>query len=395
MGKYGHQAKSRPNIWEYSFMIAGDSGIGKSTILKEIAERTVGVDGYIALNVGDEDGHSSIRGGIITEDVPDYKTWYAITDDIIKNKDTDYPDLKVLIIDTLDEFISRALEPEAVRQWNLTLSPQDKKATSIKSSWLGFGKGEKKAVEIALNRIKQLEKVGVHVWFSYHMKKTNVIDTVTLASYVQLTANLEKTYFEAFKTKIQLVGVANVDREIVEEKLGRKNIVTHKEETVQRAKSEERRISFRDPAFAIDSKSRFHAIVDEIPMDADAFIKAFYDAIEAYEESVRNNPYNKGRIETAPVKETTQEHEPEAEQDIKEQAVEEVDTEKDTIDENNTGVLQRYDTEQIVADCRAAFKTADTETKKQVKALLNGGKLSEDMDVDVLIDISKLLNVEV
>ena len=301
--KYGKQAAKRGNIWDYSFIICGESGLGKSTILKEIAERTVGNDGYISLNIGGEDGHSSIRGGIITEDVPDYKTWWAITEDIIKNKETDYPDLKVLIVDTLDEWIPM-LENESVRQWNATLSPADKKATSVKSAWLGFGKGEKKAVEIGLKRIKQLEAVGVHVWYACHVKKSNVVDPVTLETYVQLTANLEKTYFEAFKTKVQLVGVCNIDRDIVEEKLGRKNIVTHKEETVKRVKGEERRINFRDPAFAIDSKSRFDDIPEAIPMDADVFIETFNAAIKAYEDSVTNNPYNKGVVLSEPKKVT-------------------------------------------------------------------------------------------
>ena len=44
---------------------------------------------------------------------------------------------------------------------------------------------------------------------------------------------------------------------------------------------ETRKIKFRDEGYAVDAGSRFSDIVSEVPMDADAFIKAIEDAIRA------------------------------------------------------------------------------------------------------------------
>ena len=40
-----------------------------------------------------------------------------ISNDIIKNKDADYPNLKVVIIDTLDQLID-CTEKQAIDDWN-------------------------------------------------------------------------------------------------------------------------------------------------------------------------------------------------------------------------------------------------------------------------------------
>jgi hypothetical protein len=181
------------------------------------------------------------------------------------------------------------------------------------------------------------------------------------------------------------VGVCNIDRDIVEEKLGRKNIVTHKEETVKRVKGEERRINFRDPAFAIDSKSRFDDIPEAIPMDADVFIETFNAAIKAYEDSVTNNPYNKGadltepkKVTPAPVVEETES--PTYEEDPEIEATE-------TTEDNDNKASR-------IEECRNLFKAADVTVKKQVKAILNGGKLDLEMDDEVLNKIYILLTSE-
>lgn len=65
--------------------------------------------------------------------------------------------------------------------------------------------------------------------------------------------------FNKLKTKLHFLGVASINREISKEKKNGKdkNVI----------KSESRRITFRDDNYAIDSKSRFAEIVDEIPLD--------------------------------------------------------------------------------------------------------------------------------
>jgi hypothetical protein len=91
---------------------------------------------------------------------------------------------------------------------------------------------------------------------------------------------MPQKYFNAIKTKVHFLGVAAIDREIVKEKTGKKNVVTGQDIKKGVVKSETRRITFRDDNFVIDSKSRFADIVESIPFDVDAMIEAITDAIK-------------------------------------------------------------------------------------------------------------------
>ena len=79
---------------------------------------------------------------------------------------------------------------------------------------------------------------------------------------------------------MHFIGLAYIDRNIVTEKTGRKDI-KGKDITTNKVTSEARVINFRDDTYAVDSKSRFANIVDKIPFDVDALIKAMQDAILA------------------------------------------------------------------------------------------------------------------
>lgn len=276
MGKYGRKNIISENIWDYNIGIIGESGIGKSTVMKEMLEKTVGSDGYLMLNIGKEDGHSAIEG-ISTDNAPDWDTFDDIVQDIVENKEADYPDLKVVGIDTMDQLFE-ITEPEVIRLHNVA-NPDKAPIQTIKAAFGGFQAGEDKAIELVLDRLWKLKSVGVSFVVIGHTKKRDVEDVVTGQTYSTLTTNMSQRYFNAIKTKLHLLGVASIDREIVKEKTGKKNMVTHKDIEKGRILSESRRITFRDDNYTIDSKSRFSDIVDEIPLDADAFIKAMQDAI--------------------------------------------------------------------------------------------------------------------
>lgn len=126
-----------------------------------------------------------------------------------------------------------------------------------------------------------MKKVGVSFVIIGHTKNRNQTDPITGEDYMQLTTNMPQRYFNALKTKVHFLGVASVDREIVKEKTGKKNVVTGQVETKGVVKGETRRITFRDDNYVVDSKSRFADIVPEIPFDSDALIKALTDAIKS------------------------------------------------------------------------------------------------------------------
>lgn len=284
--KFGKKNEVKIDPLKYNLALIGQSGIGKTTVIKEYCEKLCGEDGYLFLEIGKEDGADAISG-INYLNCPDWDGDYdednnsigfmTVVDDIIENKTSDWKDLKVIVIDTYDELFAIA-EPEVVRMHNKEF-PQ-KRVKSIKAAFGGFQAGEDKAIELVLDALWNLKRVGVSFIVIGHTKTRNVTDPVTGEDYMQLTTNMSQKYFNAIKTKVHFLGVAAIDREIVKEKTGKKNIVTGQEIKKGVIKSETRKITFRDDNFVIDSKSRFADIVESIPLDSDALIEAITDAIK-------------------------------------------------------------------------------------------------------------------
>lgn len=284
--KFGKKNEIKIDPLAYNMMLIGESGIGKTTIIKEYCEKLAGEDGYMFLEMGKEDGADAING-IQYLTCPEWDAEYdemtntigfnTFIEDVIKNRSTDWKDLKVVVIDTLDELFAIA-EPEVIRMHNK--ENPNKRVKSIKAAFGGFMAGEDKAIEIVQDRLWSLKSVGVSFIIIGHTKTRNVTDPVTGEDYMQMTTNMSQRSFNAIKTKVHFLPVASVDRNIIKEK-GKKNVVTGEVETKGVLKGETRKITFRDDNFVIDSKSRFANIVPEIPLDADALIEAITDAIKA------------------------------------------------------------------------------------------------------------------
>lgn len=285
--KFGRKNEIKIDPLAYNFMLIGESGIGKTTIIKEYCEKLAGDDGYMFLETGKEDGQDAINGlNYITcdewdgdyDEMSNTMGFATFIDDVVENKATDWPNLKVVVIDTLDELFA-ITEPEVIRMYNK--ENPNKRVKSIKAAFGGFMAGEDKAIEIVEDKLWSLKKVGVSFIIIGHTKTRNQTDPITGEDYMQLTTNMSQRYFNALKTKVHFLGVASIDREIVKEKTGKKNVVTGQVETKGVVKGETRRITFRDDNYVVDSKSRFAEIVPEIPLDSDALIQAFTDAIKA------------------------------------------------------------------------------------------------------------------
>lgn len=384
---YGKRSKISDNLYDYSLMICGESGIGKTTVISEVCEKEFGEDGYLLLNTGDEEGVSAIDD-VTYEDVPNFKKFVEICNDIIKNKKTEYPNLKVMIIDTLDQLIDLT-QKKAIENWNREnmKNKNFKKAKTLNSVEGGFGAGYDVVFNMIYDQVRALRKVGVRVWYTCHSKTKDIVDPVTSASYTTLTSNLAQRYFNDFKTKVHIVGVACLDRSIEAEGTGRKDIITKKEITVNKIKDEKRKIVFRDDSYSVDSKSRFSGIVDEIPLDSDELIKALKDAIQ-------NSKKKKKVVKNAVVKPTPQpEPEDEIEEDVDDVIEDDVvkadeDLMEDVIDED---VSDDYP-EDLREHVKELYKTCgDADLKTKVKGIIKQyGKLSE-VDDDGLKEMYDLL----
>lgn len=283
---YGKKNVIKIDPLSYNIGLIGESGIGKTTIIKEMCEKLVGEDGYRFLECGKEDGADGIDG-INYLNCPEWSMDYDeytnsigfedFVDDVVEHKSTEYPDLKTVVIDTYDQLIEIA-KPEVIRMHNA--DNPEKPVKSIKAAFGGYGSGEDKATEIVLNKLWELKSVGVHFIIIGHVKQRQQEDVVTGQTYTSLTTNMSIRDFNAIKTKLHFLGVASIDREIVQEKTGKKD---NKKKDILKGviTKESRKITFRDDSYSIDSKSRFADIVPECDFSVDALIQALTDAIKA------------------------------------------------------------------------------------------------------------------
>ena len=292
MGKFGKKNDVKLDPLAYNILLLGEGKIGKTTLIKEVCEKLSEgkEETYLFMEIGTERGCDAIQNVNhinCPEWLMDYDDnmnaagFFDVCEDIIENKVSDYPNLRVVIWDTYDQLINIA-EQEAIRLWNKECREKgqpDKMAKSINSAWGGFGRGEKKAMELMFDLQAKLRLVGVSVIYIGHVKTKDISDAVTGETYQVLTSDQQQNYFNALKKNLHFLGLAYIDRKIVKQKTGKKTI-NGKDEYVSKVSGETRKIKFRDDNYAVDSGSRFAEITPEIDFDADEFIKALTDAIE-------------------------------------------------------------------------------------------------------------------
>lgn len=382
---FGKRSTVSKNLYDYSIMLCGESGVGKTTVMSELCEKEFGEDGYLLLNTGDEDGVSAIDG-VTYEDVPTFKKFVDVCNDIVKNKDVDYPNLKVVLADTLDQLL-KITETYAIDAWNKdhVNVKNFKKAKTLNSVEGGFGAGYDVVFNLIYDRVRALDKVGVKFWYTCHSKSKDIVDPITSTAYTTLTSNMAQRYFNDFKTKVHVVGVACIDRTIEEENTGRKDIINKRDITVNKVTDEKRKIVFRDDSYSVDSKSRFAGIVNEIPLDCDSFSKALHDAINSSIGSeAKNNIKQKNSVSK---KTATKKGEPKPEHASEDDDIDAEDSTTETPEENASEYPSDLD-----STIRTMFKECeDADLKTKVKAVIKPyGKLS-DVDEDGLKQIYDIL----
>lgn len=390
MGKFGRRVEVSTDLSSFMIGVMAPSGFGKSTLMYQVCEKEFGPDGYIIFDMSTENGTAALQGAV-AEQILTWKKMKEVVDDIVKNKQTDYPSLRVVILDTLDSAFDAA-EEFCVKTWNAeNMGKQGfTPATSINSVEGGFGKGLDKVIETVKKEIVRLNKVGVGVWWTAHVKEKDQSDLFTGANYTSLTANMPIKYFNSIKNSSHVISFGYFDRSIEKQEVGEANPVTKKKKERKAVVDETRKLKFRDDALIADAKSRFSHIVDEINLDSDEFIKAIKDAIAAERSNggVITNPVALKKIEpvSAPV---TDEESPASAPITKEEPKSEPEIEPEVVEPAS-------DLETLCIHIREKYTAAPDDVKKNVKAILeaNGTKrLTVSLGEDVLTEIANIVGL--
>lgn len=376
--KFGKTYKMSEKFEDYSYIINGVGGIGKTTLVYEIGRLITGSnEGTFIITCGGENKPKHIPDAF-GDVAPDFKTFVAIVKELCSNKEA-YPYTKFVAIDSLDEF-ARIAEAYVIAEWNATCDINER-AKSISQAYKGFQKGESRACDLMIQQVIKLQEAGYSLLEIGHTKTKSKTDVITQVQFDQLTCNLDNKYYNALKDKVNLVAMCYFQH-IIENVEEKKNAFTKKMDKVGDLVDRKRIMVFADDDNAIDCKSHFEYITHQIDFSAEGFVKAVEEAIALKLEAFNGNAPKKPTKTTKPVpapvvvEDDLDEDEPPFDVD------EELD---DTIDVD-------FDFDAVRTEIRNKNKAGTPEQKKAVKALLNstGKKLDELEDVEIL---TKMLEV--
>jgi hypothetical protein len=400
---FGRKNTVNKDLFAYNIMLLGEAGVGKTSMMADVMRRFCKEDEYLMLQIGKEEGCKAING-LMWEQITTWKEFTSFVDEVVKNRD-DWGTLRCVVIDTIDQLIE-VCTPHVIKMWNS--SQMGKKdfspAVTLNQAWGGFGKADEYMMGLILDQIWRLKSVGVAVFVVGHTRRRDNVDPVSGLTYSTMSAAISLKNFDALKTKMDIVSIAYINREMTSKEFGRENIMTKKKDKINEVTNEARMVAFRSSAYVLDSKSRFPDIIDEVPMDANAFVDAIQDAINKAAErgidveplSPKAAPAKKNTKKAAPAPVVEEEDELE---DVLAQLKESVQTDEIPFDVEDEVDMFADDDEVIDADpiitldsdrlaaIRTAFKAADASVKKEVKKYLANysNKLSEEMhqsDVD-------------
>lgn len=391
---YGKKNVISTDLSRLVFGLLGEPGIGKSSTIYKMAEQEFGEDSYLLLDVGSEWGSEYIYG-VMAEQTETFKKFLDVTNDIIKNKSIEYPNLKVVIIDTIDALFEIG-EPYLVKLYNQEHMGEKnfKPVTTINAAEGGFMHGQDRLIEIVVNQIVKLRKAGVGVWYTGHVKRRSNDDAFTGETYDMITTNMSQRYFAAIRNKSHAIGIAYIDRALTEQEIGKENPVTHEKKTITKVVSESRKVKFRDDSYTADSKSRLANITEEVLLDADEILQALKDAINSANGVGTKTPTPKLSTKKPPVTNDPDDDLLDRPKAVAESAEEDVDIFAEDEAPTDDDPIVALDTERMNA-IRMAFKSADASTKNSIKAILAnyGGKLVAELKASDAAKIEEILGL--
>ena len=396
--KFGVINKMSEKFEDYSYIINGVGGIGKTTLVYEIGKIVTGSDeGTFIITCGGENKPKHIPGAF-GDVAPDFKTFCAIVKELCDNK-AEYPATKFIAIDSLDEY-ARICENFVVAEWNATCDINER-AKSIAQAYKGYQKGENRACDLMIQQIIKLQNAGYSILEIGHTKTKLKEDILTKVQFEQLTCNLDNKYYNALKDKVNLVAMCYWEN-VVENIEEKKNAFTKKMDKVGELTDRKRVMVFADDDNAIDTKTHFEYITHKIDLSAEGLIKAVEEAIAIKLGAAEDKPKKTTKKKAPKVEEPVEEIEEITDDEVK-YALED-DTEditKGIIDDIFEDELEGEDEavapvdKDTLAEIRANFKTANASAKAEIKTILGnyGGKLANEMRPSDVTKIKEILDI--
>jgi len=386
--KFGKINKMSTKFEDYSYIINGVGGIGKTTLVYEIGKIITGSDeGTFIITCGGENKPKHIPGAF-GDVAPDFKTFMAIVKELCDNKEA-YPDTRFVAIDSLDEY-ARIVENAVVAEWNAQCDINER-VKSIAQAYKGFQKGESRACDLMIQQVMKLQAAGYSILEIGHTKIKTKEDVLTKVQFEQLTCNLDNKYYNALKDKVNLVAMCYWEN-IVENIEEKKNAFTKKMDKVGELTDRKRVMVFADDDNVIDTKTHFEYITSKIDLSAEGFIKAVEDAIalKLSKTSDGASASKKSAKSKTPSPTPVPAVNP-SDDDISDLVD---DTEPEIAEPEVEDPIVTLDADRLTA-IRNAFRSSDAATKAKVKEHLvdYGSKLVKDMHLSDVEAIEAILGL--
>lgn len=283
--KIGKIREVKIDIASYSYLINGIAGVGKTTTVCEIGQKEYGTDGFLLLTIGQEPEPEHI-GNLWNERAKDWDDLEEIIDTICEYKSEDYPNLRMIGVDSVDE-VFRLAEQKVISLHNQKVSNPTDRISTIKSAFGGYQAGENKVIDIVSSTLFKLRDHGISLFFIGHTKTKNKKDQMLDVEFEMLTSNLDNKYYNCIKDKVNVVMCAYVERELTDLET-RKDAFTKKQKQVGKIASEKRVVTFRDEEYAIDVKSHLAYICPKCDLDSTVIINELKQAMIKQSNSFHN-----------------------------------------------------------------------------------------------------------
>ena len=360
----------KADLCNYSILLNGIGGVGKTTLFYQVTTKLYGEDGGLMINVGNEPQPNHIvNANYLQADT--FKDVIEFVDELCKGRNGAYSHIKVVGFDTLDTIYDLA-EDYVLEEYNNSVDG-GKEVNTIKSAYGGYQAGENRVVDLVVKTLFKLRSYGYGLWINGHTKRKTKADQLGNVEYEQLTSDLPAKYYNAIKNKVNIVGTAYIRRSFDNMKQVKDAYNKGKMKTVGTVTDESRIIVFRDDDYAIDCKSHFPEICDACEFDRDCFIEAIYDAIKKELEKQVGKP-----ISDEQMKKVQEQQQKEQKEQIEQLIQEKVAEEQKQNDEQEK--------ERILQQLVGGYKTMSKEKKLHIKQVLtdNGVSKLQELSIEVL-----------